>query len=136
MFATAGCKPAPEPESPAPPTNQAAAAGAPANPPSTITPAAPVIKVIEPAEAKNYVGEKVTVKGKVFRVHETKKGDVFIDVGGKYPDAPFTAVCFQEAIPTEQLKALEGKTVSLTGKIKEYKGRVEIILDGADQISE
>ena len=100
------------------------------SPAATNTPA-----FISAKDAKDHVGEVTTVKGKVFRVYQSKKGDVFIDIDGKYPDAPFTVVCFKEAVPTQQLKALEGKTVSFTGKIKEYNGRVEILLESADQIS-
>ena len=100
-----------------PATNQSASAGA-----------------LTPEEAKNHVGESVTVRGKVFGVHVSQKGDVFINIGGKHPNAPFTAVCFKQAIPTDELKELDGQTISVRGKIKEYNGQIEIILETADQI--
>jgi hypothetical protein len=134
-FLFAACKPnepKPEIQPPAPAlpvvTNQNAAP-VPTNAVETAT-------AISPAEAKNHIGEMVTVKGQVVSVHVSKKGDVFLDLGGKYPNAPFTAVCFKEAIPTADLKALQGKTVSITGKVKDYQGRIEIILDTAAQISQ
>jgi len=37
-------------------------------------------------------------------------------------------------IPADQLTALNGKTISVTGPIKEYNGQVEIVLESADQI--
>lgn len=92
--------------------------------------------VIAPEDAKNHIGEMTTVKGKVDRVYVSQKGDVFIDMGGKRPNAAFTAVCFKQAIPTVQLQALDGKIISVKGKIKEYQGKVEIVLEKADQISQ
>jgi hypothetical protein len=92
--------------------------------------------VLSPEEAKAHVSEVATVRGQVFGVHETAKGDVFINIGGVFPNAPFTAVCFQGAIPAEDLKKLLNKTVSIKGKIKDHNGQIEIILDSADQIGE
>jgi hypothetical protein len=94
------------------------------------------VPVLSPEQAKAHVGEMATVRGKVFGVHETAKGDVFINIGGAFPNAPFTAVCFQGAIPAEDLKKLLNKTVSIKGKIKDHNGQIEIILDSADQIGE
>jgi len=92
--------------------------------------------ILTPEEARNHIGEMATVKGKVERVYVSQKGDVFIDMGGKHPNAPFTAVCFKQAIPTDQLQALDGKVISVKGKIKEYQGKVEIVLETANQISQ
>jgi hypothetical protein len=108
--------------------------------PAAVTNASPVTNqlagadAIAPEEAKNHVGEVVTVRGKVFGVYVSQKGDVFINIGGKHPNAPFTAVCFQQAIPTEELKVLEGKTISVRGKIKDYNRQIEIVLETAEQI--
>lgn len=89
--------------------------------------------VLTPEEAKQHVGEIATVRGKVFGVSVSQKGDVFISIGAKRP-APFTAVCFKQAIPTDQLKALDGQTISVRGKIKDYNGQVETILEREEQI--
>lgn len=94
----------------------------------------PASVVLAPEEAKSHVGEIATVRGKVFDVHVSQKGDVFINIGGKHPNTPFTAVCFKQAIPTDQLKELDGKTISVRGKIKDYNGQIEIVLETADQI--
>ncbi len=108
-------------------TNQAAATNAVVAPVTNTKP-------IAPEEARNHIGETFIVRGKVSDVHVTQKGDVFINFGGKFPNVTFTAVSFQGAIPAEQLTPLNGKTISVSGKIKEYNGQVEIVLESADQI--
>jgi hypothetical protein len=98
------------------------------------TNAAPVM--ISAQEAKNHVGETAVVTGNVVGIHVTQKGDVFLNIGGAFPNQPFTAVCFQGAIPSDDLKKFVGKTVKVKGKIKDYNGQIEIVLEKADQISE
>lgn len=138
----AGCKreepaPAPAPTPPPvvtntpPPAAVAPKAETPATPPAA---AATGAAFYTPEQAKDHVGEEATVRGKVFGVHITQKGDAFLNIGAAHPDAPFTAVCFAGAIPAETLNAFDGKTVSIKGKIKDYKGKVEIVLDKAEQI--
>ncbi len=135
------CKPAEQPAAPPAPTNAPAAV---IPPPATNAPAKPAVAagtnapagIITPEEAKNHIGETATVRGKIFGVHISQKGDAFINVGAAHPNAPFTAVCFGGAIPADDLKKFDGKTVSIKGTIKEFKGQPEIVLDSADQISE
>ena len=128
----ASCKPK-EPAANPPATNSTpAVASAVTNVPE-IKVEKPVIN-ITPQEAKNHIGETAIVKGKVFDVHVTQKGDVFLNFGGKYPNSVFTAGCFQGAIPAEELKALNGKLISVKGEIKEYNGQVEIVLESVEQI--
>ncbi len=140
IFLCAACKPKEKPASPAPPsTNEVIAPVATESPTQSNEPppsAALPSGVIRPEDAKNYIGQTVTVKGTVDRVYVSQKGDVFIDMGGKHPNAAFTAVCFKQAIPTVQLQQLNGKIISVKGKIKEYQGKVEIVLESADQISQ
>lgn len=130
------CKPKEEPAPSTPPpapvvTNASAASETPTNAPESQAPG-----TISPEDAKNYVGKTVTVRGKVDRVYASQKGDVFIDMGGKHPNAAFTAVCFKQVIPTDQLLALDGKIISVKGTIKNYQGKVEIVLASANQISQ
>ena len=129
--------PPPEPAAPAAPAAQAAPV-VDVSPPVEESASLGVSEslTLSPQEAKDHVGEVATVVGKVFGVYVSQKGDVFINIGGAHPNQPFTAVCFQEAIPADELKKYDGKTVKVTGKIKEYNGQIEIILDQADQISE
>ena len=140
-----GCKreepaplPAPTPTPPPVVTNTpppAAVAPKAETPAAPSAAAAPAAAFYTPEQAKDHVGEEATVRGKVFGVHITQKGDAFLNIGAAHPDAPFTAVCFAGAIPAETLNAFDGKTVSIKGKIKDYKGKVEIVLDKAEQIA-
>src|SRR5260221_7231745 len=130
----AGCKKEEAPAPPAPVVTNAPVVVPPTNAPVTAT--NPVsAAVLTPLQAKDHIGEEATVRGQVFGVHITAKGDAFINVGAAFPDQPFTAVCFQGAIPADDLKKLDCKTVSFKGKIKDHNGQTEIILDLAAQIS-
>ena len=48
----------------------------------------------------------------------------------------FTAVCFEYAILSGEMKQPDAKTVSGSGKIKDRNDRIEIILERAHQILE
>jgi DNA/RNA endonuclease YhcR with UshA esterase domain len=89
---------------------------------------------ISTADAENHVGQKVTVEGMVSEVHISERA-TFIDMDGTYPDEEFAGVIFSDA---ENLfpaaSGLEGKTIDITGTVKLYRGRPEIVLTSPDQI--
>jgi micrococcal nuclease len=87
---------------------------------------------ITPADAKSHIGETAVVKGVVAQVTKGAKA-VFLNFGGKYPDNIFTAVSFN--LPFSALSAFEGKTVTVSGTIKDYKGKPEIIVSNLGQIT-
>lgn len=91
---------------------------------------------IEPAAAKDHVGEQVTVEGVVGEVHHAASGGAtFIDIGGRYPSNPFAAVIFEsDAGKFPNVDALDGKTIDVTGRIRLYRGAPEIILNDPSQI--
>lgn len=127
------CKPAEEakPQPVAPVITNTPPVPEPAAPAATNAPV-----VIGPTKARDYIGKEVTVRGVVSDVHLSQKGDVFLNFGGKFPNSVFSAVCFKSAIPTDQLTPLKGKTISVSGKVKDYNGQVEIVLESVDQISQ
>jgi len=87
------------------------------------------------ADAQNHVGEYASVIGKVYQVFTSKKGTIFLDIGGNYPNNPFTAVIFYRDAPKfSTVSDYKGKTVKFTGKIKSYEGTPEIILNDESQI--
>lgn len=95
---------------------------------------------ITPSEAAQHVGETRTVCGKVFggRYLENANGaPTLINLGADYPDNPFTLVIYGSdrghlSYPPEVY--LKGKTICVTGLIKLFKGKPEIIVTKEDQI--
>jgi len=82
------------------------------------------------SEAGSHIGEYATVRGVVSAVFESKKGNYFLNMGGDYPNQLFTAVIFKgSSSKFADSVAFEGKTIEVTGKIKSYQGKPEIILD-------
>jgi len=92
-------------------------------------------QAIQPADAKGHVGQTVTVEGAVDDVHTTAAGNTYIDLGGRYPNNAFAAVIFsKDASKFTNVGALKGKTVDVTGPVRLYKDKPEIILNNADQL--
>jgi micrococcal nuclease len=86
--------------------------------------------VIIPAkDAKNYLNQMVTVEGKVSSVRQSAKVSIL-----NFGQSGFKAVVFKGEFPfflsqgISIPKAYKGKTLRITGKIKEYKGGPEIIV--------
>jgi DNA/RNA endonuclease YhcR with UshA esterase domain len=89
-----------------------------------------------PGEAAKHVGETATITGMVDGVHQSGKDNIFLNMGGKYPDQAFTAfIPSSSAGKFPNPQQYEGRTVSVTGKITLYKGKPEIIVNSPSQIS-
>jgi DNA/RNA endonuclease YhcR with UshA esterase domain len=68
--------------------------------------------------------------------HQSGKGNIFLNMGGKYPNQAFTAfIPAGSASQFPNAQQYDGKTVAVTGKIQLYKGKPEIILNSPSQIS-
>ncbi len=83
-----------------------------------------------------YVGQTVAVEGTVASVHVTRGGTTFLNFGAAYPKQTFTAVIFSSAasrFPNPQ--QWEGKRVRVTGKVRLYRDRPEIVLESLSQLS-
>ena len=86
--------------------------------------------------SKHY-GEKVTVCSKVFGTKALDKV-TFINVGATYPNSLLTIVIFTKdksnfKEPPEVL--YNDKTICVTGVVKEYNSKPEIIVSSPDQIT-
>src|SRR5437667_10836005 len=89
-----------------------------------------------PVEAAKHVGETTTVTGTVDGVHQSGKGNIFLNMGGTYPNQAFTAfIPSGSAGQFTNAQQYDGKTVSVSGKIQLYKGKPEIIVNSPSQIS-
>jgi DNA/RNA endonuclease YhcR with UshA esterase domain len=88
------------------------------------------------AEAAKHVGETATITDTVDGVHQSSKGNIFLNMGGKYPNQAFTAFIFSaSAAQFSNPQQYEGRTVSVSGKISLYKGKPEIIVNSPSQIT-
>jgi DNA/RNA endonuclease YhcR with UshA esterase domain len=89
-----------------------------------------------PQEAAKHVGETATVTGKVDGFHHSGKGNIFLNMGGAYPNQAFTAfIPSASAGQFSNPQQYEGKTVAVSGKITLYRGKPEIIVNSSSQIS-
>jgi DNA/RNA endonuclease YhcR with UshA esterase domain len=89
-----------------------------------------------PEEARKHVGETATIRGMVDGFHQSGKGNIFLNMGGKYPNQAFTAfIPSGSAAQFPNAQQYEGRTVAVTGKIQSYKGKPEIVVTSPAQIS-
>ena len=94
--------------------------------------------VVLACEAGQYLGRELIVEGKVADAyHDSKSNTVFFNFETAYPNQCFTAVIFS----SDLYKFVQNpedyylnKTVRITGEVKEYQGRPEIILETPNQI--
>ena len=93
-------------------------------------------ETINPADTSTHVGQTVTVEGVVSQVFtSTRSNTTFLDMDGRYPNNNFQAVIFSDdAGKFPNVTSLNGKKVDVTGAIRLYRGKPEIILKSADQI--
>ena len=93
--------------------------------------------VITPEEASSHVGQTVTIRGEVADIHAAHSAGVtFIDMGGSYPNNAFTAVIFaDDAAGFADVTSLAGRTVEITGHLRLYRGKPEIVLTRAKQMT-
>jgi len=92
-------------------------------------------KIYTSSEAINHIGEFASVKGNVHQVYISSKGNIFLNIDGTYPNNPFSVVIFKSnAHKFPNIKSLEGKTIIVTGTIKLYRGKPEIIVNNPNQI--
>lgn len=96
--------------------------------------------VINIDSLENHVGEKITVCNKVYGtkfLNQANKQPTFLNIGAAYPDNPLTVVIFGDdrknfKEPPEVM--YDEKEICVTGEIKEFKGKREIIVDSPDEI--
>ncbi len=106
---------------------------------TSIIPILAATATISAKEADKHINEYATVSGKVFKVFVSKKGTIFLNIDGEYPNQPFSGVIFSDKVSQfnggiKEITAYEDKNVLISGKIQEYKGKPEIIITSTSQI--
>ncbi len=92
---------------------------------------------VSPDSAKYHEGSLTTVCGKVFGSHTGNTGVVMLNFGGAYPDNTFTAVIFaDDASKFKKADEYNGRQICVTGKVKLYKGKAEVVLKESNQLRE
>jgi hypothetical protein len=102
--------------------------------------AEPAGNAVSAEGAARHRGIFATVEGVVRNVHTARSGSAtFLDIGGVYPDNPFSAVIFADDMArVGDVSGLVGRAVSITGKISKirmYRGKPEIIVAARNQIA-
>ena len=96
---------------------------------------------ISPADAASHIGESATVCGLVASAKyaaNSRAQPTFLDMGQPYPNQPFVAVIFG----TDRAKfgkpeaTLSGKRICVTGQVRNYRGKPEIIVSDPSQLTE
>jgi micrococcal nuclease len=96
-------------------------------------------KKLATAEAKDHIGDRATVCGKVVSTHYAKssKGKpTFLNLDEPYPKEVFTILIWGSdremfGTPEDEYKGLR---VCVTGKLRSYRGRPEIVATDRGQI--
>src|ERR1017187_10508918 len=96
----------------------------------------PKIETISAADAGNYIGKNVKVCSEVNGVKQLTSVS-FLDLGANYPNNPLTIVVFARDMEkfTSGLEIYDHKKICVTGTIREYKGKPEIIITSPQEIT-
>ncbi|MFA6295407.1 MAG: phospholipase D-like domain-containing protein [Candidatus Paceibacterota bacterium] len=85
-------------------------------------------------EALDHIGERAVVNGTVLKVFTAKSGVTFLDFCEDFKDCPFSAVIFASDLKKFPEASEYKRNVAITGTIKSYQGKAEIILNNPEQI--
>ena len=96
---------------------------------------------MSPDDVAGHVGENATVCGAVASAKfaaRSRSQPTFLDMGKPYPNSAFTVVIFGDDRPKfgTPETTLRGKRVCVTGQIRDYRGKPEIILSDPSQLTE
>lgn len=95
---------------------------------------------IPPEKAIEKLNEKTTVCSEVSQVYFAKGSNgqpTYLNLGGDFPNHSFTIVVWgaNKEKFSYDLKDLEGKKISVTGIVAEYRGKAQIIVEEESQIN-
>ena len=84
-----------------------------------------------------HVGEVVAVKGTLYEIYQSSKGNLFLNIDGHYPSHKFAGVIFSEdshKFDILRLRSKIGTDIIIECLIKLYRGKPEIIIREKNQI--
>jgi hypothetical protein len=86
-------------------------------------------------EAAKHMGENATITDRIDGVYQSSAGDIFLSMGGKYPNQLFTAfIPSARASGFFRIQQYEGKIMAVSGRITSYKGKPEILIGSPSQL--
>ena len=92
------------------------------------------LPIVRAKSADIFYNQSAVVTGKVAQV-TIRSNVVFLNLEEPYPNSPFTGVIFKK--DTNQftdLVKLKGQSVGITGFVKQYDNKPEIVLTNASQL--
>lgn len=84
-------------------------------------------------EADKHYGQEMIVTGRVAQV-TMRPRVIFLNLDRPFPNSPFTVVIYPGKY-LANVKALNGKSIEIRGKIKNYNDKPEIVLDSTNQLT-
>lgn len=97
-------------------------------------------KTITLEEAKDHVGDSVTLTGKVFGIRyfaEGKGAPTLINMGAAFPNQLLTVVIYgddRRKMSADPEKAFADQQLTVSGKVELYKGRPQIVVREEAQV--
>ena len=86
-------------------------------------------------EAKKHIGQKSCVRGQVLRVEHNAEGMTYLNFCEDSRACPFNVVVFAEDLHhVGALETLVGRTIEINGKVRDYDGHAEIVLQDSGQL--
>lgn len=89
-------------------------------------------KSIDIKDAAAHLNETVTLTAKVYGSRDFGSM-ILLNLGAAYPDSPLTVVLRGDARSLST--GIDGKTITITGQLMDYKGKPEIVVTDKNQLS-
>lgn len=95
------------------------------------------LEVVGACNAGNYIGKEEIIEGKIVDAYKSKTNTIFLNFEKPYPNQCFNAIIFSSNLykfPENPEDYYEGKSARVRGKIQEYEGKPEIVLNSMEQV--
>jgi hypothetical protein len=95
---------------------------------------------ITTAQAKDYIGKEVVLKGKLLGIkpYTDRNGQdiLFLDIDDRYPNTAVSVTVFSDAMPDIKLTEADiNKTIYISGELTLYRDKPSITISDARQVS-